>query len=136
MSRPRVAYVASLAMILGLALALRPWYVTTLPGQGRDFVFSDMRTYDYTAWQLVRGLPMAGEPGLNGYHPLGASTYYYIGYTYFLAALYAAFGHSLWAVRVTQAVVGTLTVGVVALLGTLCFGRRQGLLASALTAVY
>src|SRR3954454_7589255 len=136
MSRSRVADLALLALILALALALRLWYVLVLPDQGRDLIFSDMRTYDYTAWQLVRGLPVTGEPGLNGYHPLSASTYYYVGYTYFIAALYAVFGHWPAAVRVAQAVVGALTVGVVYLLGLLIFGRRPALLGAALTAVY
>jgi 4-amino-4-deoxy-L-arabinose transferase-like glycosyltransferase len=136
MSRSRVAGPALLALVMGLALALRLWYVLALPGQGQDLVFSDMHAYDYTAWQLVRGLPVTGEPGLNGYHPLSASTYYYVGYTYFVAALYAMFGHDPAAIRVAQAVVGTLTVGAVYLLGSLCFGRRPGLVAATLTAVY
>jgi 4-amino-4-deoxy-L-arabinose transferase-like glycosyltransferase len=136
MSRPRVAFAGLLALITGLALALRLWYVLALPDQGKDLIFSDMRTYDYTAWQFVRGLPVTGEPGLNGYHPLSASTYYYIGYTYFVAALYAAFGHDPAVVRVAQAVVGALSVGAVGLLGSLCFGRRQGLVAALLTTVY
>src|SRR5262249_8611117 len=88
------------------------------------------------ASQLVRGLPVTGEPGLNGYHPLSASTFYYPGYTYFVAAVFAVFGHNLAALRVIQAVVGTLTVGVVYLLGSLVFGRRPALLGAALTAVY
>src|SRR5262245_30992810 len=128
MNSSRVAGYALLALVIGLALSLRLWYVTALPGQGKDLVFSDMRTYDYTAWQLVRGQPVSGEPGLNGYHPLSASTFYYVGCTYFLAAVYAIFGHNLAAVRVTQAVVGTLTVAVTYLLGGLVFGKRQGLL--------
>jgi hypothetical protein len=60
--------------VLAVALGLRLWYVTALPGQGRDLIFSDMRAYDYTGWQMVQGLPVTGEPGLNGYHPLSAST--------------------------------------------------------------
>jgi hypothetical protein len=136
MARPRVACWVLLGVVFGLALALRVWYVLVLPGQGRDEIFSDMWTYDYTAWQLVRGQPVRGAPGLNSYHPLSASTYYYAGYTYFIAAVYAAFGHSPAAVRVTQAVVGALTVGVVYRLGTLVFGRRPALLGAALTAVY
>src|SRR6478609_8563378 len=132
MSRSRVVDFALPVLILALALALRLWYVLALPGQGKDLIFSDMRTYDYTAWQLVRGQPVTGEPGLNGYHPLSASTYYYAGYTYFVAAVYAIFGHDPAAVRVTQAVAGTLTVAVVYLLGSLVFGRRPALLGAAL----
>lgn len=136
MNRSRLASWLLPVLVAGLALALRLWYVTALPGQGRDLIFSDMRAYDYTAWQLVRGQPVSGEPGLNGYHPLSASTFYYVGYTYFLAAVYAVFGHDRAAVRVAQAVVGALTVGVAYLLGRLVFGRRPAFIGAALTAAY
>ena len=94
-----------------------------------------MKTYDYSGWHMAQGLPVGGEPGLNGYHPLSASTYYYAGYTYFVAAVYKIFGHNPGAIRVVQAVIGTLTVWVVYRLGVLCFGRRQGLVAAAMTAM-
>ena len=87
---------APLFLIVLLALLLRLWYVTTLPGQGgEDLVFSDMLAYDRTGWSMVQGQPVEGEPGLNGYHPLSASTYYFVGYTHFLAAIYSLFGHNL-----------------------------------------
>lgn len=127
---------ARILAILGFAFVLRLWYVLVLPGQGKDLLHSDMATYDYTAWQFVQGLPVVGEPGLNGYHPLSASTYYQVGYTYFLAVIYALFGHVPAAARLAQAVVGTLTVGLVYQLGSSCFDRRVGALASLLTAAY
>jgi 4-amino-4-deoxy-L-arabinose transferase-like glycosyltransferase len=123
-------------LVVLLALVLRLWYVLALPGQGGDLKFSDMWTYDYTARQLVRGLPVTGEPGLNGYHPLSASTYYYVGYTAFVAGVYALFGADPAAVRVVQAIVGAATVGVVYLIGSLALGRRAALIAALLTAVY
>src|SRR4051794_27889982 len=119
MIRPHIVVAAALVVLMGLALGLRLWYIMALPGQGTDLLFSDMGTYDYTAWQFVRGLPVNGEPGLNGYHPLSASTYYYVGYTYFVAAVYVLFGHEPAAVRVAQAIVGTATVGMVFWLGSL-----------------
>jgi 4-amino-4-deoxy-L-arabinose transferase-like glycosyltransferase len=85
---------------------------------------------------MVQGLPVIGEPGFNGYHPLSASTYYFVGYTHFLAAIYAMFGHDRVAVRVIQAVVGAATVGVVYLVGYWSFGRRPGLTSALLTAIY
>ena len=125
------------ALVTALALVFRLWYVTTLPGQGgKDIIFSDMATYDYTGWSMVQGSPVTGGPGLNGYHPLSASTYYFAGYTYFVAAVYALFGHDRLAVRVVQSVIGAATVGVVYLVGSLTFGRRPGLVAALLTAVY
>jgi 4-amino-4-deoxy-L-arabinose transferase-like glycosyltransferase len=128
---------APLSLILCFALLLRLWYVVTLPGQGgQDLIFSDMANYDQTAWCLVQGLPVTGGPGFNGYHPLSASTYYFVGYTYFLAAIYALFGHDVSAVRLIQAIVGAATVGAVYLVGNLAFGRRPGLVAASLTAVH
>jgi 4-amino-4-deoxy-L-arabinose transferase-like glycosyltransferase len=122
---------------MSLATVLRLWYVTVLPGQGgNDVLISDMATYDLTGWSMAHGLPVSGQPGLNGYHPLSASTYYFAGYTYFLAALYFLFGHNLAAVRIAQAVVGGATVGVVYLVGSFCFNRRAGLVAAILTAVH
>jgi 4-amino-4-deoxy-L-arabinose transferase-like glycosyltransferase len=126
---------ACLTVILLAAGALRGWYVLALPGQGKDLIYSDMNAYDYSGWQMVRGLPVVNEPGFNGYHPLSASTYYYAGYTYFVAAVYAVFGHDPAALRVTQAVLGTATVGLVYLVGALTFGRVAGLFAAVLTGV-
>src|SRR5205823_6170235 len=114
---------AWMTVILAAAAAARLWYVLELPGQGTDLLGSDMKAYDDSAWQMARGLPVTGQPGFNGYHPLSASTYYYAGYTYFVAAVYAAFGHEPQAVRLAQAILGTATVGLVYLVGAPVFGR-------------
>jgi 4-amino-4-deoxy-L-arabinose transferase-like glycosyltransferase len=138
MSFPKaLQQIALPVLIVGLSLVLRLWYVTALPGQGgEDVLFSDMRVYDYTGWSMAQALPVSGRPGLNGFHPLSASTYLFAGYTFFLAAIYSVFGHDLFAVRVIQAVLSAATVGVVYLVGSLCFSRWAGLVAATLTAVY
>jgi hypothetical protein len=112
MGSPRSLRLAAPLSLILLALVLRLWYVTTLPGQGgEDLLFSDMAAYDQTGWSMVQGQPAQGEPGLNGYHPFTASTYYFVGYTHFLAAIDALFGHAHMAVRVIQAVIGAATIG-------------------------
>ena len=57
-------------------------------------------------------------------------------YPYFLAASYAAFGHSFPAVRVVQAVIGALTVLVIASIGHRVGGRPGALVSGAIAALY
>ena len=136
MDRKTLRYTGRLVAILAIAAALRIWYSLYLPGHGRDLLHSDMAAYDESAWKMVEGLPVEGQPGFNGYHALSANTYNYPGYIYFVAAIYAIFGHSPLAVRAVQGVVGTATVWVVYVLGAVTFGRCPGLIAAALTAIY
>src|SRR5713226_2565865 len=56
-------------------------------------------------------------------------------YPYFIGASYALFG-SLQAVKALQAVVGALLVPAVGGVGRWAFGRREGLAAAAVTALY
>jgi len=57
-------------------------------------------------------------------------------YPVFLAAVYKVFGGHLIAARLVQALVGTLTVGLIGALGWVLFGRRVALVAVAIAAVY
>lgn len=125
-----------LAWIVLVAAGLRFSYAYWLPGQGRDLMHSDMGAYDQSAWAMVERRPITGQPGFNGYHPLSASTYYQVGYTWFVAAIYAVFGHAPAAVRLVQAAVSTASVGLQYGLGARLFSRRAGLLAAALAAGY
>jgi 4-amino-4-deoxy-L-arabinose transferase-like glycosyltransferase len=136
MKRMRSAHFGGLLVVLAVAGALRLWYVGSLPGQGRDLLHSDMWVYDTSAWKMCRGEPLPEHYGFNGYHPLSASTYYYAGYTYFVAGVYGLFGHSLAAVRVVQGLIGTATVALVYVVGLMLFGRAPALAAAALTALY
>lgn len=57
-------------------------------------------------------------------------------YPYLLGAVYAVAGHSLTAVRLVQAVLGSGACMLLALSGRSFFGRRAGLLAGLLLALY
>jgi 4-amino-4-deoxy-L-arabinose transferase-like glycosyltransferase len=127
-----------LVLILVVAGVMRLSYALLLPGQGRDLLHSDMGVYDLTGWQMARQEPLPNEPvlGYNGYHPLSASTLYYAGYTYFVAAIYWLFGHHPFVVRIVQALLSTATVWLVYRIGAATFSQRAGLVAAALTAVH
>jgi 4-amino-4-deoxy-L-arabinose transferase-like glycosyltransferase len=136
MKRMRIAHFGWLLVVLVVGGALRLGYVWWLPGQGRDLLHSDMWVYDTSAWKMCTGEPLPEHYGFNGYHPLSASTYYYAGYTYFVAGIYALFGHDPAAVRVVQGVIGTATIALVYVVALVVFGRRPAIVAAALTALY
>jgi 4-amino-4-deoxy-L-arabinose transferase-like glycosyltransferase len=126
-----------LVIVLAAALLLRGLNAVFLPWQNDDLVISDMKGYDRAAVALLRQEPLAvhtAEAYL--FHPLGSDTYHPPGYYYFLAAVYALFGHSYLAVRVVQAVLGTLTCLLVYLLAREIFGPPAGFLAGLTAAVY
>jgi 4-amino-4-deoxy-L-arabinose transferase-like glycosyltransferase len=127
---------ATLVGILTVAALFRIAYCIFLPGTGRDLLHSDMGLYDKAAWQMAQQAPVVGEPGFNGYHPMSASTYVYAGYVYFLALIYAVFGHHPEAVRMIQSVIATATVWLVYVIGARVFGRRAGQIAALLCALY
>jgi 4-amino-4-deoxy-L-arabinose transferase-like glycosyltransferase len=58
------------------------------------------------------------------------------GYPYFLGAVYAASGDSILAGRLANALLGVLTVFLVYLIAKRIWGRRTGLIAAALAAVF
>jgi 4-amino-4-deoxy-L-arabinose transferase-like glycosyltransferase len=57
-------------------------------------------------------------------------------YPYFLAGLFHLFGPSPLAARIVQLVIGSASCALVYAVGGKCFGRRAGLVAGALCAVY
>ncbi len=57
-------------------------------------------------------------------------------YPYFLGMIYRVFGHSLWAVRLIQALLGSLACGFLAAAATRLFSRTAGLVAGVVMALY
>ena len=57
-------------------------------------------------------------------------------YPYFLAGLYALFGHNVWLVRLVQAVLGSLACVLLARAGTHLFNPRVGWLSGLILAAY
>lgn len=109
-----------------LALALRAGYLAELDGHPLFAVFLGDGEY-YDAWAL----------GVAGGDWFGTDVFYQAPlYPYFLAILYAIFGHSLMAVRVTQCVLGAASC-VLLMQATRRFaGERAGVAAGILLAAY
>lgn len=68
---------------------------------------------------------------------IGAEVFYQTPlYPYFLGVLYAVFGHSVWVVRIAQALLGSLACALLARTGSRYFDERTGWAAGLLLAVY
>lgn len=127
----------ALLLVLAVALALRCLNAVFLPWQEGDLVVSDMKGYDRAAVALLRQEPLPVHTVERYlYHPLGSDTYHPPGYYYFLAAIYALFGHDYLAVRIVQAAVDTLTCLLVYSLAKEAFGATAGFLAGLVAAAY
>ena len=121
-------------IILAVALAARLAAVLATPGFEPVL---DPADYERHARSIAEG---AGFPDAL-YAPAGGpSALRPPTYPYFLGAVYAAAGplgiDELWGARVVQALVGTLTVALVGLVGRQLFSRRIGHVAMAIAAVF
>lgn len=135
---PRVALV-----LLAAALVLRLGFLLATPGYAPQH---DDRDYDRLACGLVAGdgytrAGPATPPQGCGEGPTGRPTAFRPpGFPMFLAAVYTVsepLGIERWtAARVAQALLGTAVVGLLGLVAWLLFGRRAGLTAMALGAVF
>jgi 4-amino-4-deoxy-L-arabinose transferase-like glycosyltransferase len=107
--------------VLAVALIVRVGFAIAVP---RTIQWSDGREYDEMARLLV-------EHGSYGIRTLRAP-----GYPTLIAAVYRVFGESLLALRLVEAVLGTITVGLLGLIGSRRFGRGAGLATAILTALH
>src|SRR5262249_22127214 len=90
-----------------------------------DVLIADSWSYDAWAQRLAAG------------DWIGSEVFYQTPfYPYFMGLLYALFGHSIWAVRITQAVLGSLACVFLARAGENFFSQRVGWVAGLLLAVY
>ena len=113
-------------VIFLLALLLRLYAVTVHPV---PVPTADAADYHRLATDLARGSGYVNEAGVpTAWRPPG--------YPFFLACVYALFGPSVRAATVVQAVLGALTVLLIAWLARSLAGRRGGLIAGLLAAVY
>lgn len=108
------------ALLIRLAFV---WQIRELPTQ--RWLVMDAQRYD----ELARGIAAGGWMPREAFYqaPL---------YPYFLAAVYAVTAGSLLAVRLLQAVLGALTVVLLAVLARRLFGRDAGRAAGILAALY
>jgi tetratricopeptide (TPR) repeat protein/4-amino-4-deoxy-L-arabinose transferase-like glycosyltransferase len=116
----------NLAWVGIAALALRVIYLSELSGEALVAVpIGDGWQYDLWAQSIARG------------DWLGTQAFYQTPlYPYLLAAIYAAFGHSLVAVRAVQAVFGAISCVFLGVAGRHFFSERVGLIAACLLAIY
>jgi 4-amino-4-deoxy-L-arabinose transferase-like glycosyltransferase len=118
------------AAIVLLALVLRVGAVVADTGYAPG---NDALEYDYLARSIAAG---DGYPQ-SGYLLQGGPTAIRgPGYPYLLGAVYALSGDSLTAGRFTSAALGALSVLLLYLIAKRLWGRRIGLLAAALAAVF
>lgn len=88
-------------------------------------VIGDGQQYDSWAQQIAGG------------QWIGSEVFYQTPlYPYFLGVIFKLAGHDLFAVRVTQAVLGSLSCVLIGLAGRRFFNQRAGVIAAVLLAVY
>jgi 4-amino-4-deoxy-L-arabinose transferase-like glycosyltransferase len=131
----RLATGAAFGALLALALVLRLLYLDATP----DYQLRhDARDYELHAQSIAVG------EGYSRHVAYGRPTAFRPpGYPYFLAGVYRLAGveradvaRRVHAARVAQVLVGTGVVALIGALGTQLWGRRTGLVATALGAVY
>jgi hypothetical protein len=110
------------ALILLLAAWLRLPALDHLP-PGLHF---DEAVYGLMAEDIRAGARPVFFSAYTGREPL---------YMYLLALVFAITGPSTWALRLSSALVGVVTVALIFALGRALYGRRVGLLAAGLSAV-
>jgi tetratricopeptide (TPR) repeat protein len=120
----RLAGRGALSLFL-FALVLRLAYVAAIDATPfADVLVGDSVAYDAWAEEIRHDV-------------VGKDVFYQAPlYPYFLAVVYACLGHGLLAARVLQMVLGAAACALVARAGERFFGRRAGLAAGALLAVY
>src|SRR5581483_4490403 len=85
---------------------------------------------------------LSRTPGSGAGGTIGPSAYFAPGYPYFLALVDLIDGHAVrrdgavHPARISQAVLGTITVALIGLVGLELFGTTAGVIALALAAVY
>src|SRR5438067_1010173 len=123
---PRGASWALLAILLAAAL-FRIAYLVQYRRVSvfYDTPFFDSFTYDAWARRIAAGAWIDAEP-----------FYFAPGYAYVLALVYRLVGPSLPTVYVLQVILGLVNIGLIHRLTSLAFGRRAGVVAAGLAALY
>jgi Tfp pilus assembly protein PilF len=113
-------------VIFAVALGVRLLHLWLMRGSPFfDVLMGDARGYDTWATELAQGDWIGREVFYQA--PL---------YPYFMAVLYAVFGHDLTIVRVCQTVLGALSSVALGVAGWRLFSARIGLIAGLILALY
>jgi tetratricopeptide (TPR) repeat protein len=116
---------AGVGLVFGIALVVRlmyVWQIRSMPFFDAPIIDANM--YDQSATDLLQSL-VEQRPFYQA--PL---------YSYFLALIYRIFGHDYLVPRLIQSAIGAVNCVMVALIGKRLFGKRQGLLAGCIAALY
>lgn len=135
MIRGRPGTRSAFCALVALALVLRLLYLDATPGYA---LRHDARDYERHAQSIAVG------EGYSHHVAYGRPTAFRPpGYPYFLAGVYRVAGveraplaRRLHVARIAQAFVGAAIVALIGVLATMLWGRRTGLVATALGAVY
>lgn len=117
----------ALSVIVALALAVRLAYVIVVAGLNKPPAYDGIG-YDIVAMTLLEQHFYGGYAGVSAFRPPG--------YPFFLAGVYALFGHQYAVVRLLQAVLDALTCALVYGIGARLFNRRVALLGALGLSVY
>lgn len=140
MRRPQTRKALVVAAVLIVALALRVAEVQRTSYRP----INDAGSYLTLAAQIAHtgDYSTSHRPGSGAGGTRGPSAYFPPGYPYFLAAVDLIDGHrtprgaAVHAARLSQAVLGTVTVALVGLVALEAFGELVGLIALVLAAIY
>ena len=98
-----------------------------------NFLFLDDQGYDQIGWSLAQAWHMKTFPSPQSVEYAGALDYlYYV----FVAAVYFVFGHHWMLVKLISALLSALSVPAAAAIGVSIGGRRLGIRAAWLAALY
>lgn len=117
----RLRHTAPWILILSAALVARLAFVAILPP---TIPSVDGRYYVEIAHRLLEQ------------HAFGPRVQRGPGYSVFIAGVFAVFGPHLVALRIVEAVLGTLSVGLIGAIGARLFGRTGGLISALLAALH
>jgi hypothetical protein len=128
-TRPSAWRIALLPLAAGVAV--RVYLVSLVQVVHGNFLFLDDQGYDRIGWELAQAWHM------NAFLPpetaaVTASYFYYV----FTAAVYFAIGHQWFVVKVIAALLSALSVPAAASIGISLDGRRLGVRAAWLAALY
>ena len=105
-----------LIFVFIIALVVRVIFVCSLNKE--KFYFSDARHYDAAAVRLIQG---------DGFDPAYSRAPFY---PIFMAGVYKVFGHSFLAMRIIQAILGSILCLLIFEIGSIGFGSRVGAIAA------
>ena len=114
-----VCFVLAVALIVRLIYL---WQIKSLPLFDAPIIDAEM--YDQSAMNIL--------------HSVSENKAFYQAplYSYFLALIYGVFGHNYLAPRLFQIAIGAVNCVMVMMIGERLFGRRAGLLAGCIAALY